>query len=145
VPADKFKYIVKAYQPANYELVESKKLTANYGFAHRVSQIVVEPITSRSALFTYLHECGHVAEKHLHSKDKRPAWQQEYEADMWAGREMKLLGYTIPLHRIAESKSVLRDAIEKSKRYHKRRCRDLKVLQYAYGPVLGRRKYDEWS
>ena len=46
------------------------------------------PITRR-ALYVYLHECAHFV---LHADGKRPRYVEEYEAEQWAHKVMRVAG-----------------------------------------------------
>ena len=53
------------------------------------------PITRR-ALYVYLHECAHFV---LHAGDndgKHPCYVEEYEAEQWAHKVMRVAGIPVP-------------------------------------------------
>jgi hypothetical protein len=140
----KFAHLVKQYKPRGYEL-EEKTMAAYYGLTLNVRKIIVMPITTRHALFIFLHEVGHVKHKHLHISNDHPNWWHEYEADQYAIKEMRKLGIAIPRRTLAERRAVLRKYCEAASKKHKTRCVDVRVLKYAYGASKWRKKYHDWS
>ena len=75
------------------------------------------PITRR-ALYVYLHECAHFV---LHADGKRPHYVEEYEADQWAHKVMRVAGITVPRAETRQAKENISDILRRVKRKKGRR------------------------
>jgi hypothetical protein len=128
----KFADIVKRHRPRGYRLVE-RAMKANHGVTTFERAITCEPIKDRFALFTFLHECGHVHCRHMiHNGKDAPPWREEYEADKYATEAMRAEGVPIPRKMVALRREILRDLI-KAANVVGDYIDDEDVLRYAYG------------
>jgi len=129
----KFADIVKRHRPRGYQLVE-RAMKVNHGVTSFERSITCEPITSRFALFTFLHECGHVHSRHMKYTNKftPPPWREEYEADKYAIEAMRAEGVPIPRTVMALRREILRDMIEAATKAGEY-VDDEEVLKAAYG------------
>lgn len=126
---DKYRPIVKDHLPRGYKLKETPLRGKWAGYATSDNRIICEPIINRELLFLFLHECGHVHNKHVPYSLGLPAWQEEYEADQYAIEAMRALSIPIPRDRLKYQRSVVRMALE----LDSDGTDDIKVLKYAYG------------
>lgn len=127
-----FSDVVKAHRPVGYKL-ERRRMTANNGEARLEMTIVInKELEGATALFVFLHECGHVHLKHLKGNGKLagPNWNEEWEADQYAIGAMKKAGVPIPRAILAHHKSLVRELIEQSD--GSEHPSD-EVLRYAFG------------
>jgi hypothetical protein len=78
------------------------------------------PITRR-ALYVYLHECAHFV---LHAGDKhgeRPRYVEEYEAEQWAHKAMRVAGIPVPRAETRQAKENISYLLRRVKRKKGRR------------------------
>jgi hypothetical protein len=78
--------IVKRHRPRGWRVRESKhRFKVNSGLAdHNRRTLYVPTLIDESALFVFLHECGHVKHRHFDSDVKQPIHRDEFEAEQYA-------------------------------------------------------------
>lgn len=121
--------IVKAHLPKGYKLREQKLRGNTAGYATSHHEIICEPITDRERLFIFLHECGHVHNRHLRQNTDIPSWQEEYEADQYAIQAMRSHKIPIPKIVLQHHKNMVRMALN----LDPDGTDNVKILRYAYG------------
>jgi hypothetical protein len=75
------------------------------------------PITRR-ALYVYLHECAHFV---LHADGERPQYVEEYEAEQWAHKVMRVAGIPVPRAETRQAKQNISYLLRRVKRKKGRR------------------------
>ncbi len=127
--SDPYRKIIKTHLPKGYRLKEITLRGNTAGYATSNREIICEPITDRERLFVFLHECGHVHNRHLRKNIDIPAWQEEYEADQYAMIAMRAEGVQIPMVILDHHKNLVRLALN----IDQDGTDNVKVLRYAYG------------
>jgi hypothetical protein len=123
--------IVKRHRPAGYTLTE-RVMPTHYGITVFARGITTEPLVSREALFTFLHECGHVHCRHISHDGQIPDWREEYEADQYAIKAMRAEGYAVPRPRHKHGQKIVRGLIAAANKKGDH-VDDEEVLRYAFG------------
>lgn len=128
----KYKHIIARHRPRGYKIV-MRAMTQHNGLAQFQRHITVDSsLSEREALFTFLHECGHVHHRHLtkHGASFRSErYLDEYEADQYAIKAMRAEGIPIPKESLSDAKEVMREDI---KAHHYVNIPE-HILRYAYG------------
>jgi hypothetical protein len=107
----RFREIAKRYKPHGVRVVWRRNIAryATRGSAYPGLIACAEPNT-RTALYIFLHECGHF---HLgHFRKDRPAFVEEYEAERWAQQTMRREGVAVPQEDIWDAKSYVAEFIK---------------------------------
>lgn len=126
----RYGHIINEHRPKGY-LLKRRKLGDLNGYAAFQREIVVDcSLDDRTALFIFLHECGHVHHQHLRQRhhEEVPDWQCEYEADQYAIKAMRAHKIPVPRAVLEGHKSELRALIDKA---HEEVPKP--VLRYAFG------------
>lgn len=105
------------------------KIMPAHAMLYEAEMLVPRPAT-RSALYVFLHECGHYHLKHFNPCDTesprlRLAYtgngqlsraQEEYEAEQWAIAIMRLEGIKVPKIMLRDAKRYVRQCLNESRR-----------------------------
>lgn len=128
----RYAHVIKEHKPTGYRLKHSR-MTSCDGLTTFERSITLSAELDRESpdwLFVFLHECGHVHNRHCIKDGKLvPRWREEYEADQYAKKAMKRYGIAVPRDRIVTQKKNVRDLIEATPEDD----HDEDVLRYAYG------------
>lgn len=102
--------IVKRHRPRGWRVRESKhRYTVQSALVNPVTRTLYVPsLIDESALFLFLHECGHV--RHRHFEIAQPSHREEFEAEQYAVHIFKTEGIQLP-------RVVLSDARERVRRW----------------------------
>lgn len=125
---------VISHRPAGYTVHVRKMKNCN-GLASFQRTITIDKdLRGGAAIFTFLHECGHVHSKHLRKSARGlPLWRVEFEADQYAIKAMKKIGTPIPRATAAHHKQLMREYVEAALDKDHTTEIDEDVLRYAYG------------
>jgi len=124
----KYLSIFERHKPKGYAYKE-KRMSKYYAYAINDRAIYLDPrLEGRDALYTFLHECGHVHLRHCHAGANVPEWREEYEADQYAINAMRAEGVAVPRERVQWRKRLMRVLIEEADEPV-----DEEVLRWAYG------------
>jgi hypothetical protein len=128
----RFQALVSEHLPRGYSL-EIKPLKGGVeAYAVFTREIRLSKLVDRCDLFVFLHETGHVHNRHLHKKNKSGEradnWRDEFEADQYAIKAMRAAGIPIPHEILRHHKKLVRELIEIA-----HDCDDETALKYAYG------------
>lgn len=129
----KFKNIISEHKPTGYRLKHTRMKTCD-GLTTFERSIAISAELDRESpdwLFVFLHECGHVHNRHCVKDGKivGSRAREEYEADQYAIKAMKTYGVPVPRHRLAFQKKEVRELVELTPDEE----HDEDVLRYAYG------------
>lgn len=109
--AQRFAAIAEKYTPSDVRVEFRRQLSGcAWAWSRRIA--APRPVTRR-ALHVYLHEIAHVVLEHKH---ERPAYIQEYEAELWAFEVMRGEGIAIPERCIIRAKANVADEIGRATR-----------------------------
>lgn len=131
------KAIIRVEKPRKYRLVESRRRAYDgkhvSGVVEYEDRVIRIPMLKhlknlRSALFVFLHECGHI--KLHHRKRNLPLHIEEYEAEQYAIAQMKRYGVHVPRILLQSGKLAMQKMIEKDRKAGIRIMR--KAWRWAY-------------
>lgn len=77
-----------------------RKSSHKRGFATKDTIHYDAAIRTRATLYDALHELGHIVLGHLGAGRKR-RWEREQEAERWAQKRMRELGFAVPRRQVA--------------------------------------------
>jgi hypothetical protein len=102
--------IVKRHRPRGWRVRESKhRFKVNSGLAdHNRRTLYVPTLIDESALFLFLHECGHVKHRHFDSDVNQPIHRDEFEAEQYAIHVFKNEGIRLPRELLSRARERVR-------------------------------------
>lgn len=123
--------VVEQHMPTGWNLEEEVLTGDVVAYCTTAGKrIVCPPIISRSTLFLFLHEAGHIRMSHWGAGIERP--REEYEAEQYAIKAMRAAGLAVPRKEIVGAKRYVRQCIEKvDPKWHLEL--DEEILRFAFG------------
>lgn len=115
----KIRDVVRRRRPHGWRIIERAPRNGAIGMVTQTRRcIYVPPLVDESALFVFLHEVGHIVNRHLHAgpplPGDAPGWQIEYEAEHWAIAAMRAEGFTVSREMLAAARENVRYRIEEA-------------------------------
>ena len=93
--------IALKYTPESVMYIRERKNLS--GKAYRTHIEVPRPFT-RKSLYIFLHECAHVILEH-HGAGKKKRYIEEFEAEQWSIKTMRIEGISVPREMLARAKN----------------------------------------
>lgn len=105
--------IVRRHRPRGWRVRESRhRYAVQSALAHWEKRTLYVPtLLDESALFLFLHECGHERQRHFHVD--LPAHREEFEAEQYAIHVFRSEGIRLPKELLAAARARVREVIRK--------------------------------
>ncbi|HEY5346830.1 MAG TPA: hypothetical protein VIJ72_01455 [Rhizomicrobium sp.] len=115
----KIREVVRRRRPRGWHVVERPPHNNAIGMVTQTRHLIyVPPLVDEDALFVFLHEVGHIVNRHLHPgrplPGDAPSWQIEYEAESWAIAAMRAEGFAVSRRNLAAARQNVRHRIEEA-------------------------------